>query len=230
MAVSGETHGLAFWTKVAASPLAAIVGLVGLRLLARGALDQATLEAWVEPLGTLAPWVFVALLMVRPVSLLPGQVFTAVGGLLFGARWGTLYALMGSFLSSLLIFVLARPLGGRLIRRASGPRYPAVRELARAHGFHFALASCLNPLVPTDVAQALAAASGARFWAVALGVLLGTLPGTVLTATFGSALGQGKTALGVMSALGMIASLLLGVFFGRRALARWRALEAEAPG
>ena len=35
----------------------------------------------------------------------------------------------------------------------------------------------------------------ARFWPLAGGVLIGTVPGTVLTAQCGSALSQGKTSL-----------------------------------
>ena len=148
---SGALRG-GFWIKALAPAVAAIVGLLALRLLTRGAINQASLSAWLSPLGTLAPLVFLALLAVRPLTLLPGQLLTAVGGLLFGTLWGTVYSLVGSLLSSVMIFALGHTLGKRLLRRAAGTSYPAYQRLARQHGFQFALLSCINPLFPTDVA------------------------------------------------------------------------------
>ena len=204
------------WFKVLAPLLASLAGLLCLRVLGGELLTPHDLRAWLGPLGGWAPVAFVAFLALRPVSLLPGQFFTAVGGILFGALWGTVYALVGSVLASLVIFFLARRLGSRLVRRAAGTHYEALRRAARHHDFKFSLLVCLNPFLPTDVAQAAAAASGARLWPVALGTLLGTVPGTFLTAQFGSALGQGKTILTLVSAVGLLVSLLLGALLGHR--------------
>ena len=219
-----------FWVKALAPAVAAIVGLLALRLLTKGAINQASLSAWLSPLGTLAPLAFLVLLAVRPLTLLPGQLLTAVGGLLFGTLWGTVYSLVGSLLSSVMIFLLGHTFGKRLMRRAAGARYPAWERLARQHGFQFALLSCLNPLFPTDVAQAMAAAAGARFWPVALGALVGTVPGTFLTAQFGSAIGQGKPILTTLSAAGMVLSLVFGLLLGRRMVGDFRRFRAEEAG
>src|SRR5258707_8368436 len=123
--------GFANAVKIAAPMLAAIAGLVALRLLAKGAVSQRTLSEFLSRFGDLAPLVFVLFLGARPVTLLPGQVLTAVGGLLFGARMGTIYALVGSFLSCALVFGLTRFAGGgRLMRRLVGLRYHAVVDVA----------------------------------------------------------------------------------------------------
>ncbi|HSP82025.1 MAG TPA: VTT domain-containing protein [Myxococcaceae bacterium] len=123
---------------------------------------------------------------------------------------------MGSFLAAGLIFGLSRWLGRRLMKRMAGGRYPAITRAAKRHGFKFAVLACINPLLPTDVMLAAAAAAGARFWPLALGVMLGTIPGTFLTAQFGSGLAQGKTLLTVISGMGLVVSLVLGAALGRR--------------
>jgi uncharacterized membrane protein YdjX (TVP38/TMEM64 family) len=204
--------------KIAAPALASILGLVTLRLLGPDIVSQQTLAEWIRPFGEWAPLAFILFLAVRPITLLPGQLFTAVGGLLFGTKAGFVYAIIGSALANALVFFLAKNVGSRFMKRIAKHKYGAIKEVARRHDLGFAVVTCINPLVPSDVAIATAAAAGARFWPTALGFLLGTVPGTFLTAQFGSALGQGKTVMTILSAAGILVSLLLGVILGRRML------------
>lgn len=210
-------EGFAGWVKIVAPMLAAVAGLIALRLLGPDVINQRELSQFLRRFGELAPVVFVLFLAARPVTLLPGQLLTAVGGLLFGAAAGTVYALIGSVLSCGLIFILARVAGGgKLLRRLTGKRYEAVVDATRGNGFKLAAIVTMNPLIPTDVFVAAAASAKARFAPTALGVLVGTLPGTFITAQFGSALGQGKTIMTAVSVAGMVLSLLLGLWLGRR--------------
>jgi uncharacterized membrane protein YdjX (TVP38/TMEM64 family) len=217
---SNTDHGIVGrvgWLKVAAPVLAAIAGMVALRLLAKGAVSQRTLSDLLSRFGELAPLAFVLFLGARPLMLLPGQVLTAVGGLLFGAKMGMIYALIGSFLSCALIFSLARYAGGgRLMKRLAGRRkYQAMVDVTREHNFKLSVIATMSPLVPTDMFIAAAASARARFGPLVAGVLVGTLPGTFVTAQFGSALGQGKTITTAITAAGMVLSLLLGLWLGR---------------
>lgn len=213
MAKAGAVKG---WLRVLAPVLASIGGLVMLRLLGPDLVSQGQLSAWLEPLGRAAPWAFIAALAVRPLTLLPGHLFAAVGGMAFGTLAGTAYAFAGSFLGTLLLFHLARKLGAGPMKRLAGEAYPALARAARKHDFQFALLTTINPLLPTDVMLAAAAASGARFWPSVAGMVLGTLPGTFLMVQFGSGLAQGRTLMTVVSGVGLLVSLVLGAFLGRR--------------
>ncbi|MFL5352951.1 TVP38/TMEM64 family protein [Archangium sp.] len=214
--MKGAGGGLKVWLRVLAPVLLSIASLTMLRLLGPDVVNQKDLHAFLAPMGEWAPVAFILFLAVRPVTLLPGQLFTAVGGMIFGTRAATLYSLLGSFLASALIYGLSRWLGRRLMKRMAGSRYPAITRAAKRHGFKFALLTCINPLLPTDVMIAAATAAGARFWPLSLGVLLGTIPGTFLTAQFGSGLAQGRTVMTVVSGVGMVVSLVLGAVLGRR--------------
>ncbi|MCP3140697.1 TVP38/TMEM64 family protein [Pyxidicoccus xibeiensis] len=219
------------WLKLLA-PLCASIGLlVGLRLLGPQYLDQARLAGWLRPLGPLAPAAFILLLAVRPVTLLPGQLFSAVGGLVFGMARGTAYVLAGSLLATGLIHLLASRLGRKPMKRLVGANHAAIQRAAREHGFQLGFLACVNQVIPADVLLATAAASGARFWPLGLGALVGTLPGTLLTAYFGSSLGQGKTVATVVSASGMLLSMVLGLLLGRRLMRELRITgdAADAP-
>lgn len=199
---------------------------MALRLLGPDMMSQRELHETIAPLGKWAPLAFVAFLSVRPLLLLPGQIFTAVGGMVFGSLAATLYSLLGSFLSAALLFAISRRFGTRLMKRLAGASYGNLRRVAKRHDFKFALLTCINPLLPTDVMLVAAACSGARFLPTVAGVMLGTVPGTFLTAQFGSGLAQGRTVMTLVSAAGMLLSLVLGVYFGRRV---YRALQAGAP-
>jgi uncharacterized membrane protein YdjX (TVP38/TMEM64 family) len=216
-----------FWLKILAPVLASIAGLLTLRLLGPDVLDQQTLRAFLQPLGVWAPLVFVLLLAIRPVTLLPGQVFTAVGGILFGAFLGTVYALLGSLLASALVFLVSRKLGTQVMKRFAGKNFGALETVAKKHDFKVAAMITINPLFPTDVMVALAGASGARFWPTAVGVLLGTAPGTFLTAQFGASLSRGETVMTAVAAGGMVLSMVLGVFLGRRIVGDFNTARKE---
>jgi uncharacterized membrane protein YdjX (TVP38/TMEM64 family) len=204
------------WLRVLAPVLASLAGLATLRLLGPDLLDRQTLHQWLSPLGPWAPLAFILLLAVRPLTLLPGQLFTAVGGLLFGVVDGLLYSLAGTLASAAVAFFLGRAFGTRFLRRFAGENFEALQVTARRHDFKVAAVVTINPLLPTDLMIAFAGASGARFWPTALGTLLGTVPGTFLTAQFGSALGSGNTILTLGSLVGMGVSMALGVWLGKR--------------
>jgi uncharacterized membrane protein YdjX (TVP38/TMEM64 family) len=206
-----------------------IGGLVMLRLLGPDFIDQRTIRELLLPLGDYAPLAYVAFLAIRPLTLLPGQVLTAVGGMMFGTLAATLYSLTGSFLSATLLYFVARKLGTRPMQRLAGNKYPAIAKAARRHDFQFMFLACLNPLCPTDIFLIAGAASGTRFWPSVLGVVLGTIPGTFLTAQFGSGLAQGRTVMTAVSAAGMVISLVLGVVFGRRFYKEVNEVPVEAP-
>jgi uncharacterized membrane protein YdjX (TVP38/TMEM64 family) len=221
-----KVHGVKGWLRVLAPVLASLGGLVFLRLLGPDVIDQRQLHEFIAPLGKAAPLVYIALLTLRPLTLLPGHLFAAVGGMVFGTLMGTVYAVIGSFLSAVVIFWIARKLGARPMKRLAGEHYPALVRAARKHDFQFTMLATINPLLPTDVMLAAASASGARFWPSVAGMLLGTLPGTFLMVQFGSGLAQGRTLMTVVSGVGLVVSLVLGGFLGRRV---YREISLEPP-
>lgn len=203
------------WARVVLPVAGSLLGLLALRLLGPDWVSQEQLKAWLAPMGAWAPVAFVAFLVVRPITLLPGQLFAAVGGMVFGLWAGVAYALLGSLLSSILVFWLAKRHGSARMERWLGSHYGAVSASARRHDFAFSFAGCINPLAPTDVLLALAASTGARAVPSVLGVLVGTVPGTLLTVAYGTALGGGRTLGTVLSAVGLVVSLVVGAFIGR---------------
>ncbi|WNG23416.1 TVP38/TMEM64 family protein [Cystobacter fuscus] len=229
MLMHGHTKGGKFKLGLKlVAPLCISVGLlVALRVVGPQYLDQQHLSGLLRPLGHWAPLVFVFLLGARPVTLLPGQLFAAVGGILFGTLMGTVYALVGSLLATALIHLLSSRFGRGPMKRLAGHRHDGIQRAARRHGFQVGFLACVNSVIPADVMLAAASAAGARFWPLALGAVVGSVPGTLLTTFFGSSLSQGKTWTTLASVAGLLVSLSLGIVLGRR-LARELTTKGEA--
>jgi uncharacterized membrane protein YdjX (TVP38/TMEM64 family) len=203
--------------------------LVALRVSGPELLSRERLSEWLGPLGDAAPLAFVLLLAVRPLTLLPGQAFAAVGGMLFGTVAGTLYTLAGSLLSSGVVFLVARRFGRRAVRKLSGSRHRVLSGVARERGFLFGVFACINSVLPADVLLATASAAGARFLPLALGALVGTVPGTLLTVFFGNALARGDEWASAASAAGLVGSIVVGLLLGRRLLHTWSEQRRAQP-
>jgi uncharacterized membrane protein YdjX (TVP38/TMEM64 family) len=195
---------------------ASILGLCTLKLLDPHLVSRTQLLAWLRPLGPWTPVAYLALLTVRPVTLLPGQLLTAIGGLLFGGLKGTLLAVLGSALASSVTFFIGRRWGTRFVHRALGDRAPALARAARENDFLFALVFTLSPLIPTDPILAVAASAGGSYRRTLAGTLLGILPGTLATAYFGSALAAGHAWVIALSVAGWAASVGGGIWVGVR--------------
>jgi len=214
--------------KLLAPVLASVLGLCTLKLLDPHLVSRPALLHALRPLGPWTPVAYLGLLTVRPVTLLPGQILTALGGVLFGGWKGALYAMLGSWFASTITFFLGKRFGTRFIRKAvADPE--ALERAARDNDFLFALVFTLSPVVPTDPILAIAASAGGRYWRTMAGTLLGIVPGTLATAYFGTALSAGHPWVIAITIAGWLISAVGGVWVGLRVYRAFRPARPTTP-
>lgn len=74
--------------------------------------DPERVRDWIRGFGTIAPFIFLAISYIQVViPVIPGNVSTLVGVMLFGIGFGSLLNILGIFLGSLTNFLLARKYG-----------------------------------------------------------------------------------------------------------------------
>lgn len=74
--------------------------------------DPERVQEWIRGFGSIAPFVFLAISYVQVViPVVPGNVSTVVGVMLFGIGLGSFLNILGIFLGSLTNFLLARKYG-----------------------------------------------------------------------------------------------------------------------
>jgi uncharacterized membrane protein YdjX (TVP38/TMEM64 family) len=91
-------------------------------------------RAFVLGLGLKAPLIFLGLVTFRQFFFLTSGVLLTAGGLLFGAALGTLLGGAGIVLSALLLFFLARGMGGGWVRSLLRERFRSFDRRARTAG------------------------------------------------------------------------------------------------
>jgi len=150
--------------------------------------DRGQVLAWVKELGVWGPVAIIVLQVMQTVlAPIPGQAIGAVSGYLYGPWLGTLYAMAGVAIGSLILFWLTRrlgrPLAIRLMGRQSMDRLDA---LVRRGGALFFFLLWLVPFTPDDlvcVAAGLTPMPSQQFLVL---MLLGRLPGVFASVWVGA--------------------------------------------
>ena len=124
-------------------------------------ISQASIRTVVDGLGWKAGAIFVCLVTFRQFLFLPSMVVLPVGGIVFGAKLGTLLGALGIVASALLTYALARGLGREWFRPYFGAAVDAFQQRAAAAGPPIVALATAHPAGPMS----------AVFWAAGFAAL-----------------------------------------------------------
>jgi uncharacterized membrane protein YdjX (TVP38/TMEM64 family) len=152
------------------------------------AADEEQIQGWIEKAGAWGPIAIIALEMLQTfVAPIPGQAIEAASGYLYGPWWGTVYAMIGKIIGSLIIFLLAKRYGRPLAIRLAGQESVAgLDDLARRGGALFFFLIWLFPLMPDDLACVAAGLTPMLTHQFLILMTLGRLPGVFATVLVGA--------------------------------------------
>jgi uncharacterized membrane protein YdjX (TVP38/TMEM64 family) len=144
---------------------------------ADGTTRLETLRKFVLEWGTLAPAVYVVIVIVEVlVAPFPGALLYAPGGALFGGLLGGTLALIGNTIGAAIAAWVGAAFGeGWLAKRLDGSRLDTLRRLER-RGSWVVFLLRLNPLTSSDMVSYAAGLAGVRPIRVAVGTLAGMAP------------------------------------------------------
>ena len=142
----------------------------------------ASLKAYFQSYGLLAPFVYMLFVVVEVVvAPIPGLMLYAPGGLIFGPFWGGLFAIIGNTLGAGLASALGRRANsglkhtriGRLLE--TDPMDELSRQMVQRGGW-LIFTLRLNPLTSTDMISYAAGFSGIRIVHTMTATGLGVAP------------------------------------------------------
>ena len=166
------------------------------------------------PLVALAAYVIGGLLVV-PVTLL--VVATAIA---FGPLQGSLYALVGSLTSAVVVYSIGSVLGRDTVRRLAGKRLNRLSRRLAEHGIAAVAVLRMLPVAPFTVVNLVAGASHIRFRDFFIGTILGMAPGIAVIALFVDRLDATVQNPGLTTGL-ILATIVLFFVIGTYGLRRW---------
>ncbi len=166
------------------------------------------IHAWLDGLGTWAPFVFILLMatavVVTPIPSVPLDI---TAGLAFGLVGGTVLTLIGAELGAIIAFTLARWLGRpRLAKRIPAAAMAHVDDLTRRSGFRALLVMRVLPVFNFDWVSYAAGLTPISLPAFAVATFLGMIPPVIGIVAVGATLPGNPILAGSIFTI-----LLLGV-------------------
>ena len=140
----------------------------------------AAIQSQIGSWGVWAPMVFFLIYVLATVAFVPGVLVTLLGGLAFGAWWGTLIVLSASTTGAILAFLIARYVARDTIQvlMARQVWYQRFQKDFVENGLNFVLFVRLVPLFPFNALNYACGLAPIRLRDFVLGSLVGMLPGT----------------------------------------------------
>jgi len=181
----------------------------------RAQLLQMSAEA-----GWLAPFAYILVYVLVVAFSIPGAtLMTLIGGFLFGAFAGALYASTGATIGAALLFLAARSALGGWLRRRAGGRMAVLRQGFERHAFSYLLVLRLIPLFPFFLVNLVPAFSRMRLGAYLAATWLGILPAALVYALAGSGMGEILAQGSALSLSGIMTPRVLAAMVGLAVLA-----------
>lgn len=168
-------------------------------------------RAWVDDFGIWGRLVFVGMVFLQVlVALIPGEPIELMAGYMFGAVEGTLLAMTGILLGSLVIFLLVRKLGVKLVqvffKDRQIKRLAFLKNPKKSMVLTFVLMTV--PGTPKDLLSYFVGLTPVKLWQWLLIVLVARIPSLVTSTVSGAAAGQENYVLaGIVFAVTALLSI-----------------------
>jgi uncharacterized membrane protein YdjX (TVP38/TMEM64 family) len=171
--------------------IASIWYMVRCRCLSLGNINPAALKDYLRGFGKSAPLIYILAYALNTISIFPPiAVLSLTAGLVFGKTFGALYLMAGAMLGCSCTFFISRLLARGLVEKFMRGRLKRLDDLLERKGFVTVLFFRLVPLVPYEGLNYAAGLSKMRFPDYFLASFLGFIPGVIISAFFGGALGE----------------------------------------
>lgn len=168
-------------------------------------------RTWVDGFGVWGRLVFVGMVFLQVlVALIPGEPIELMAGYMFGAVEGTLLAMAGILLGSLVIFLLVRKLGIKMVQvffqDKEIKRLAFLKDPKKSMVLTFVIMTI--PGTPKDLLSYFVGLTPVKLWQWLLIVLVARIPSLVTSTVSGAAAGQKNYLLaGIVFAVTVLLSI-----------------------
>lgn len=144
------------------------------------------LRTLIAQYGVLAPLAFIIIYIVATILFLPGSILTIVGGLIFGAFWGSIYNLIGAVIGATSAFLIARYIASDWVEHKAHDKLKLLLRGVANEGWRFVAVLRLVPLIPFNILNYAFGLTriGVIPYTLASGIFM--LPGTIAYTYLGS--------------------------------------------
>lgn len=181
----------------------------------------------IDAAGAWGPLAYVALHVLLTLVPVSKNVLALAAGALFGLTTGIALSWVGSVISAVVTFAIARRIGRQAVAEMTGDRLRRAEEVLEDEGFTALVMARLTPVLPFTILNYGAGVSSMAWRHYLVGSMVGLLPGSVGYAAMGASSGMDlRTYVGA----GVVAALMfLGAFLSARSSRRRRRAALPSP-
>lgn len=173
----------------------AAIGIVVGVPLVRSASEPEHFRLWIESLGILGDFAYMALVMLQViVAFIPGEPVEILGGYAFGVWHGTALYLIGAFAGSLIVFLFVRKFGKTAVEIFFSKEKLESLKILHASPKRTLIFSIIFtvPGTPKDLLVYFAGLTDMKLSTWIIISAFGRIPSVITSTISGSALGEGK--------------------------------------
>ena len=179
------------------------------------------IRTWVLSLGVLGIILFILAYVVLTTVLAPVSLLSITAGLAYGP-WGVPLVVLSATLAAVVAFLLGRHIAHEKVSRwiDRDPRLNSLNIAVSEQGWKVVFLVRLSPLIPFGLQNYLFSLTGVKVVPYAIATAVGILPGSALyvyIGVMGQAMGETGTIQWVLLSIGLISTVLVAWFVGRRA-------------
>jgi uncharacterized membrane protein YdjX (TVP38/TMEM64 family) len=163
--------------------------------LARSASEPEHFRLWIESLGILGDFAYMALVMLQViVAFIPGEPVEILGGYAFGVWHGTMLYLIGAFAGSLIVFLFVRKFGKTAVEIFFSKEKLESLKILHASPKRTLIFSIIFtvPGTPKDLLVYFAGLTDMKLSTWIIISAFGRIPSVITSTISGSALGEGE--------------------------------------
>ncbi|HEY5599555.1 MAG TPA: VTT domain-containing protein, partial [Candidatus Manganitrophaceae bacterium] len=179
-----------------------------------GLLKQARDSYWTIPL-------FLTGAVLASLVSFPISIVLILGGVLFGALWGTILNWTGALFGATASYLVGQYFGRPLIRRFGGEKIEAVNQWIQKKGFWAILLLRIVGIFPFTIVNICAGTSRMTFARYLFGTAIGMAPGTFLISYFADSIIEGALHFSSGSVQLFVGLALLFLWLGASLLKKW---------
>ena len=141
--------------------------------------------------GIFAPFVYILLYILGTIFFVPGTVLTLIGGAIFGPLMGTVYTIIAATIGATIAFLIARYLGGSLIKRLGNTKFQKIKKYdnkIEKNGLNVVLFLRFVPFFPFNILNYALGLTKVKLSDYFFGSLFGMIPGTFVYVYLGDSL------------------------------------------
>ena len=175
-------------------------------------LDSKSIKNWVNSFGALAPFIYIIMFSLVPLTLFPDSILAIAGGMAFGIMKGTIFTIIGALIGGTISFYISRFLGREIVDKIVRGKGKWFEQGIEKKGFLLILTLRLIPLVPFDIISYGAGLSKIKYSDFAFATFIGIIPGVLIFSNLGDKTLEVNSPQFII-AIGLLIALLIISYF-----------------